>query len=89
MITTLYSIPLSRRFQDTGDHRVLKKMLSQMMLFSDAIYQKLPLFFFLFKLNNDENLKSLVTHDALKRTITNLYIYNFVFALRPSLSRVN
>ena len=30
----------------------------------------LPLFFFLFKLNNDENLKSLVTHDALKRTIT-------------------
>ena len=73
--------PDSRRFQDTGDHRVLKKMLSQMMLFSDAIYQKLPLFFFLFKLNNDENLRSLVTHDALKRTITNLYIYNFVFAL--------
>ena len=73
--------PDSARFQNTRDHLVLKRMLSQMMLFSNAIYQKLPLFFFLFKLHNDEILRNVVTYDALKRIITNLYIYNYVFAL--------
>ncbi len=73
--------PDSKRFQDTRDHLVLKRMLSQMLLFSNATYQKLPLFFFLFKLNNDEELRNIVTHDALKRTITNLFIYNFAFAV--------
>ena len=72
--------PDSERFKDTGDHLVLKRMFSGMLLFSDAIYQKLPVLYFIYKLTTDEELRLTLTHDAFKRIITNLYIYNYVFA---------
>ena len=72
--------PDSERFQSTSDHLVLKRMLSNLLLYSEAKYQKLPVLYFLFKLNYDEDLKQDITHDAFKRIITNLFIYNFVFA---------
>ena len=72
--------PDGEKYKDTGDHLVLKQMFSGILLFSDAIYQKLPVLFFLLKLNTDEELRQMLSFDSFKRMVTNLYIYNFTFA---------
>jgi len=72
--------PDSQRFRTTSDHFVLKRMFREMLLNSSATYQKLPVLYLLFKLSNDSDLRNMITHDAFRRIVTNLFVYNAAFA---------
>ena len=72
--------PNASNYQNTQDHFILKRMLRNMFLNSNAKYQKLPVFYLIFKLYYDEELRKTIPYDAFKRIVTNLYIYNYVFA---------
>ncbi len=71
----------SYEYRNTNDHLELKQMSLAILELKGAVYQKLPLMFFVQFLLSSDNLQSIIRHEELKRVITNLYIYTYLFVL--------
>lgn len=71
----------SYEYRNTEDHLSLKQMCCAVLTLPGAIYQKLPLMYFIQYLLTHEELSSEIRHSDFKRIITNLYIYTFLFVL--------
>ena len=71
----------SNEYRHTEDHLSLKQMCCAVLTLPGAIYQKLPLMYFVQYLLTHEELSSEIRHSDIKKIITNLYIYTFLFAL--------
>lgn len=71
--------PDSVRFRDTKDIIILKRMIHE-ILYPSQTYQKLPAFYFIYALKTKPTLREQITHDHFRRIITNLYLYNIIFA---------
>lgn len=68
----------SNEHRNTPDHIMLKSMSMEILECSKALYQKLPFFCLIHMLSvNDYGQK--LSHDTLRRIITNLYIYAVLF----------
>lgn len=71
----------SAEYRNTDDHIALKAMSSAILIKNKTCYQKLPFMYFIYKVNDIPTLKQHLTHDSLRRIITNLYVYASLFAL--------
>lgn len=71
----------SYEFRNTKDHLGLKQMSLAVLELNGAIYQKLPLMYFVQHLLNSRELPELIRHEELKKIITNLYVYTNLFVL--------
>ena len=71
----------NHRHDNTTDHVGLKQMSKSILEQEGAIYQKLPFMFFVQYVLNNNPVAQNISHDALKRIITNLYIYACLFIL--------
>lgn len=71
----------SYEFRDTNDHLGLKQMCLEILQLKGAIYQKLPLMYFVQFVLESESLPGTIHHDELKKIITNLYVYTYLFVL--------
>lgn len=71
----------SYEHRNTGDHIILKRMAIEILDTSNSLYQKLPLFVLVHNLST-RNLGEALTHDALRRIFTNIYIYSSLFVAR-------
>jgi len=69
----------------TRAHDMAKKLAGRIMASpSKAQYQKLPLFFLIFKLLNDERVRDGLTFAVFEKIISNYYLYAGLFALRKA-----
>ena len=71
----------SSEYRNTNDHLGLKQMSLAVLELKGAIYQKLPLMYFVQFILNNESLPGIIRHDELKKIITNLYVYTYLFVL--------
>lgn len=74
----------SSAHQYTPDHISLKAMSSAMLLQNKTLYQKLPFMYFLYTVLATPSLQQELTHDNLRRIVTNLYVYTSLFSLNPA-----
>jgi len=73
--------PNSQDYGNTNDHIALKRMAIEILDTSNSLYQKLP-FFILVHVLSTRNFGEALTHDALRRIFTNIYIYSSLFVAR-------
>lgn len=71
----------SYEYRNTNDHLGLKQMSLAVLELKGAIYQKLPLMYFVQFILNSESLPEIIRHDEFRRIITNLYVYTYLFVL--------
>lgn len=73
--------PNSQAYGNTSDHIALKRMAIEILDASSSLYQKLP-FFVLVHILSTQNFGEALTHDAIRRIFTNIYIYSSLFVAR-------
>lgn len=73
--------PDSESHRNTSDHVALKRMAIEILDTKSSLYQKLP-FFVLVRILSTKSLSKVLTHDALRRIFTNIYIYSSLFVAR-------
>lgn len=71
----------SNEFRNTNDHLGLKQMCLAVLELKGATYQKLPLMYFIQFVLESKSLPGIILHGDLKKIITNLYIYTYLFVL--------
>ena len=71
----------SNEFRATEDHLSLKQMSLAVFELKGAIYQKLPLMYFVQFVLGNEDLPGIIQHNEFKKIITNLYVYTYLFVL--------
>lgn len=71
----------SYEYRKTNDHLVLKQMCKIMLKNSAAQYQKLPLMYFIYSLQQDNEIVKAISHIQFRKIITNLYIYMMLFVI--------
>lgn len=69
----------SHEYRTTNDIPTLKRILSELLKYTKAQYQKLPVMYLIYRLKTDENLKNTISHLQFRSIITNLYIYATLF----------
>lgn len=78
----------SREYRNTNDHIALKAMAKEVLDGGgSAVYQKLPFMYFLYMSSAEKSIREEMTHDQLRRIITNLYIYSIGFSLSKEKKR--
>lgn len=73
--------PDSYEHRNTDDHVALKAMGRSVLTPPKPLYQKLPFLYFIYNMSKDETLRQEISHDSLRRIVTNLYVYASLFAL--------
>lgn len=73
--------PDSYEHRNTDDHVALKAMGRAVLAPQKPLYQKLPFLYFIYNMSKDEALRQEISHDSLRRIVTNLYVYASFFAL--------
>lgn len=74
----------SHEHRATDDHISLKAMSLAILGQPKPIYQKLPFMYFIYRMSEDATLRQEISHDALRRIVTNLYVYTSLFVLSSS-----
>lgn len=72
----------SYEYRHESDHKMLKLMLKD-ILTAKAQYQKLPVFYFLYSLQENSVLPETISHVQFRSIVTNLYIYATLFTYTP------
>jgi hypothetical protein len=74
--------PQSHEYRNTEDHIMLKTMIQDILDSTKSLYQKAPAFILIHSLYSKQYND--LTHDVLRRLITNLYIYANLFIITKS-----
>ncbi len=74
--------PDSKKYRNTNDHISLKAMSKGMLDLKSAVYQKIPFCHLINALYINEIFRNSLTHQQLKKIVSNLYIYTGLFSLR-------
>jgi len=78
-----YFLNLCKKFEtykNTEDRNILKSICSNMINYNGkAIYQKIPLMYFVYYLNNHSDIVEKISFDDFRKILTNLYIYMALF----------
>ncbi len=69
----------AEKYKTTNYHELLKIMYNQMITYNNAIYQKLPLFFFINYLFQNEDIIASISFNDFRKITTNLYVYSALF----------
>jgi len=74
--------PNSQDYKGTDDHITMKIMVKEILDSTKAVYQKAPMFMLIHALKTQKHQD--LTHDDLRRLITNLYVYSNLFLIAKS-----
>lgn len=67
------------RYKNTNQHQSIKEVLYQVLSDTKALYQKLPLLYFIYYLHENTEMISEMKYDQFKRIISNIYVYSMIF----------
>lgn len=76
--------PNSMEYRNTADHQALKEMSLSILEGKQAQYQKLPFMYFIYVLSGSKTLQKQITHEQLRKIISNYYIYATLFRISPN-----